>query len=180
MMWLGSKGVTRHLEAYLGFLETYGTGAIFILVFMEHLNLPGLPAAVVLPLAGLWAAQANLSFLAAILITTLAGLAGCVILYGVGWLVGPVILGFFKDKFPRQAPRIDRAVDYVHQRGGPGVCIGRIIPVLRTIISIPAGMLHMPLPVYLLFSSLGVFLYNLAFVSAGYFLGQPAIDFFLN
>ena len=168
------------MDAYLGFLEDYGIGAIFILVMMEHLNLPGLPAAVVLPLAGLWAAQSGLSFLAAILLTTLAGLVGCCVLYGVGWLVGPVLLGFFKEKFPRQAPRIDRAVDYVHQKGGLGVCLGRIVPVLRTIISIPAGMLRMRLPVYLLFSGLGVFLYNLAFVSAGYFLGEPAIDFFLN
>ena len=168
------------MDAYLQFLEAYGILAIFLLVMMEYLNLPGLPAALVLPLTGMWAAQSRLSFVGALLLTTLAGLAGCLVLYGLGWLVGPAILRFFKKKLPKQAVHIDRAVEYVDQKGGPGVCVGRFIPVLRTILSLPAGMLHMPLLSYALYSALGVFLYNLAFIGAGYFLGMPAVEFFLS
>lgn len=154
----------------------YGALFIFIIVFLEYLNLPGFPAGVIMPLAGLWAARGEISFPFVILISVGAGLAGSWALYLLGRLGGSKVLGFYFKKFPKQRPLIEDKMDMLRKKGGIGVFVSKLLPMARTLISIPAGMVRMDFMVYTVSSVLGIFLWNLVFVGMGYFFGEAAIN----
>ncbi len=75
-------------EIIMNYFARYGGIAIFVIVLLEYLNLPGFPAGVIMPLAGIWAAKGQILFPVAILITVAAGLMGSLILYFVGYKIG--------------------------------------------------------------------------------------------
>ncbi len=157
------------------YLRSYGAVAIMVIVFLEYLNLPGFPAGVVMPLAGFWASHGGISFAAVMGLSILAGLMGSWVLYFVGRAFGAPLLDHWKKKFPRQKPVIDRALQFVQKRGYWGLFIGKLIPVLRTLVPIPAGVIRMDFARYTVFSAMGVAVWNLAFVGAGYFFGQVVL-----
>ena len=70
-------------------------------------------------------------------------------------------------------------MDTVQRHGGWGVFVSKLIPMVRTIISIPAGVLKMPLRQYLISSLAGVFLWNLVFVGAGYLGGEAILQYLI-
>ena len=72
------------LNAVSMYFQQYGAAAVFVIVLLEYCNLPGFPAGIIMPLAGVWAAQGNLGFWTAIGLSVAAGLLGSVILYGIG------------------------------------------------------------------------------------------------
>ena len=72
-------------EIIMEYFTRYGGIAIFIIVFLEYLNLPGFPAGIIMPLAGIWAARGQILFPVAILITVAAGLTGSLVLYLIGY-----------------------------------------------------------------------------------------------
>ena len=167
------------VETLLSWLKEYSSIAVLVIVFLEYLNLPGFPAGVVMPLAGFWASHGGISFAAVMALSTIAGLLGSWVLYFIGRFLGAPLLEKWKRKFPRQQPMIDRALAVVQKRGYWGLFIGKLIPVLRTWIPIPAGVIRMDFARYTVFSAMGVALWNLAFVGAGYYFGQivlPAVS----
>lgn len=155
----------------------YGAFFIYLIVLLEYLNLPGFPAGVIMPLAGIWAAKGEISFPAVMILTVAAGLTGSWALYLLGRLGGGKALGFYFKKFPRQRPVIEGKIEYLREKGCIGVFVSKLLPVVRTIISIPAGMVKMDFTKYTLSSAAGIFLWNLALVGAGYFLGEPVIQY---
>ena len=154
----------------------YGAFFIYLIVFLEYLNLPGFPAGVIMPLSGIWAARGEISFPMVMLITLAAGLTGSWLLYFLGRLGGPKVMGFYFKKFPKNRKAVEEKMAYLREKGSIGVFISKLIPVARTLISIPAGMIKMNFAKYTISSVCGVFLWNLAFVGAGYFFGEKAID----
>ena len=129
------------IQTLTQFFLQYGAFFIFVIVFLEYLNLPGFPAGVIMPLAGIWAARGEISFPLVLLISVGAGLAGSWVLYFLGRLGGQ-----------------------------------KLLPMVRTLISIPAGVVRMDFCVYTVSSAMGVFLWNLVFIGAGYFFGEAAIN----
>lgn len=160
-----------------GYFQQYGAVAVFVIVLLEYCNLPGFPAGIIMPLAGLWAARGNLGFWTAIWLSVAAGLLGSVILYGLGRLGGQLFLNAYLRKFPAHRAGIDKTLDTVKRRGSWGVFVSKLIPMVRTIISIPAGVLRMPLDKYLLSSLAGVFVWNFVFVGAGYIGGEAILQY---
>lgn len=158
------------------FLE-YGAFFIFLIVLLEYLNLPGFPAGVIMPLAGIWAARGAISFPVVLLISVAAGLVGSWALYLLGRIGGPKVMGFYFRRFPKQQPVIEEKMSMLRERGGIGVFVSKLLPMVRTIISIPAGMVQMNFVKYTVSSVLGIFLWNLAFVGAGYYFGDAAIRY---
>ena len=154
----------------------YGAFFIYLIVFLEYLNLPGFPAGLIMPLSGIWAARGEISFPLVMLLTLAAGLTGSWLLYFLGRLGGPKVMEFYFRKFPKQKAVIEDKMKFLREKGCAGVFVSKLIPVARTLISIPAGMVKMNFTKYTLSSACGVFLWNLAFVGAGYFLGEPALD----
>ena len=85
------------------------------------------------------------------------------------------MIGFYFKKFPKQKPLIEEKMQMLREKGCTGVFVCKLLPAVRTIISIPAGMVQMDFVKYTVSSVLGIFLWNLAFVGAGYFFGEAAV-----
>lgn len=153
----------------------YGAFFIFLIVLLEYLNLPGFPAGVIMPLSGIWASKGEIHFGVVLILTVLAGLTGSWLLYLLGRLGGKTVTGWYFRKFPKQAPLIQEKMEMLRNKGFIGVFISKLLPVARTLISIPAGMIRMNFWTYTVSSFLGILIWNLVFVGAGYFLGETAI-----
>ncbi len=163
------------VEMITTYFADYGGIAIFVIVLLEYMNLPGFPAGVIMPLAGIWAAKGNINFFMALLITILAGLTGSLILYYLGYSGGDLFLQKYLNKYPKQRPAIERKLAWVRQKGCAGIFVSKLIPMIRTLISIPAGVAKMNLMKYTVSSTLGIFVWNLVFVGAGYFFGDAVL-----
>ncbi|EOS76905.1 hypothetical protein C819_01297 [Lachnospiraceae bacterium 10-1] len=165
------------MDVIMQYFARYGGIAIFVIVFLEYLNLPGFPAGVIMPLAGVWAARGNIKFIPALLITIAAGLAGSLILYYLGYKGGELFLQKYLNKFPKQRPLIEEKLEWIRKKGSVGIFCSKLIPMVRTIVSIPAGVSKMNLARYTVSSTLGIFVWNLFFVGAGYFLGDTVLSY---
>lgn len=165
-----------NIQTLTQYFLQYGAFFIYLIVLLEYLNLPGFPAGVIMPLAGIWAAKGEISFPLVILISVGAGLTGSWALYFLGRLGGSKVIGFYLKKFPKQKPLIEDKIEMLREKGGIGVFVSKLLPMVRTLISIPAGMVRMNFMVYTVSSVMGVFLWNLVFVGAGYFFGEAAIS----
>lgn len=159
-------------DIFIQYFTQYGGIAIFIIVLLEYLNLPGFPAGVIMPLAGVWAAKGEISFLLALTITVAAGLMGSWLLYLIGYKGGDMFLNKYLHRFPKQKPAIERNLEMLKRKGGIGIFLSKLIPMVRTLISIPAGVLKMNFARYTVSSALGILVWNFVFVGAGYFLGE--------
>lgn len=165
------------LETFTCYFTQYGAIAIFIVVLLEYMNLPGFPSGIIMPLSGVWAARGNINFFWVMVITLLAGVLGSWILYFVGYAGGSLILDKYLKKFPKHRAAIEKNFQMIQEKGCFGIFIGKLIPMVRTLISIPAGVLKIPFVKYTISSALGVFLWNLVFVGAGYLLGDAVFQY---
>ena len=166
------------VEMVMQYFARYGGIAIFVIVLLEYMNLPGFPAGIIMPMAGIWAAKGNIHFIPALVITVAAGLTGSLILYWLGYKGGELFLEKYLNKFPKQRPVIEQKLAWVREKGSVGIFLSKLIPMIRTLISIPAGVSKMNLITYTISSTLGICVWNLFFVGAGYFLGDAVLSFF--
>ena len=166
------------LETVMYYFNQYGPIAIYAIVLMEYLNLPGFPAGVIMPLAGVFAAQGNLGFLQTIGITVLAGLTGSIALYALGRFGGVPLLEKYYKYFPGHREVVEKKISYLREKGCIGIFVSKLIPMVRTLIPIPAGLMKMNFNLYCISTTLGVALWNFVFVGAGYFLGEKVIEIF--
>ena len=158
------------------YFTRYGAVAIFVIVLLEYMNMPGFPAGVIMPLSGVWAAKGNIRFLTVMLITLAAGVLGSWILYGLGRMGGNLLLEKYLKKFPKQREPIERNFDLIRQRGCFGIFLSKLIPMVRTIVSIPAGVIKMNLTKYVISSACGILIWNFVFVGAGYLMGERIFE----
>lgn len=167
------------VEMIMQYFVDYGALAIFVIVLLEYLNLPGFPAGVIMPLAGIWAARGGLGFFMTMAITVAAGLLGSIILYGLGRGGGELFLRWYYAHFPKQERLIEGRFAYLREKGSVGIFVSKLIPMVRTLISIPAGVMKMDLLRYVVSSALGVAVWNFVFVGAGYLFGDSVLRLFL-
>lgn len=160
------------IQTLTQYFMQYGAVVVFLIVLLEYMNLPGFPAGVIMPLAGIWAARGNISFAGVMLLSVAAGFLGSWILYFLGRLGGDAFFRFYTRKFPKQKELVEKHVRTLRERGAWGVFVAKLLPMVRTLISIPAGMVSMNFTAYTVSSVCGVFLWNLVFVGAGYFMGD--------
>ncbi len=117
-----------------------------------------------MPLAGFVAARGQLTLFGIVLAGTIGSLAGALFGYGVGRLIGPERLKSFSGRHGRwltlSPAEIDRASAWFARRGWAAVLVGRLVPGVRTLISVPAGVAGMPLMPFLLSTTLGTFLWT--------------------
>ncbi|MGL5540316.1 MAG: DedA family protein [Erysipelotrichaceae bacterium] len=156
------------IQRVMDLFTTHGLLILFVIVFLEYLNLPGFPSGIIMPAAGILIAQANLSFVNAIISTLIAGVLGSVVLYYAGYYFGNPILSWMGARFPKTSHSIDKTNQYIEKYGSKGVFVARLIPVARTLISLVAGIFRMHPLHYILYSTPGIFLWNTAYIFAGY------------
>lgn len=157
--------ITRAMEA----LGAPGAG---ILVAVENI-FPPIPSEVILPLAGFTASQGSMSLWAAILWTVAGSVVGAWALYGLGVVLGRDRLIRFFDWMPLvDVEDVHKAEDWFNRYGYPVVFFGRMIPIVRSLISIPAGLERMPLIPFTLLTAAGSAIWNTLLIYAGYVLGE--------
>ena len=93
------------------YFTQYGAIFVFVIVLLEYMNLPGFPAGVIMPLAGIWAAKGAISFPMVMLLSVAAGLLGSWILYFLGRLGGDAFFRFYARKFPGQKELIEKNLE---------------------------------------------------------------------
>lgn len=161
-----------NVQAFFDLFSQYGLIVLFAIVFLEYLNMPGLPAGIIMPAAGMLVAKSELNIVAAIIVSVVAGLLGSFVLYGLGYLGGATIVRRWTDKSPKIKKFMDKSMAVVEKYGNKGLFFCRLIPVLRTIVSIPAGIFKINLMQFTLYSLPGIFCWNFAFILFGYFVGK--------
>lgn len=148
-----------------------GPAGAGVAIALENL-FPPLPSEVILPMAGLAASRGSFSLFEALAWTTAGSIAGALLLYGLGAWLGVARLRAIAAKVPLLDPAdIDRTVAWFGRHGGKAVFFGRMIPVFRSLISIPAGITRMPVWRFTLLTAAGSLLWNTIFVLSGYLLG---------
>ncbi|MGX1883900.1 DedA family protein [Streptomyces sp. NPDC055287] len=153
-------------------MDTLGAPGAGIAIALENL-FPPLPSEVILPLAGFAASTGRMSLVAALLWTTAGSVIGALALYGVGAMLGRERTVAIAARLPLvKVSDIERTEAWFLRHGTKAVLFGRMIPVFRSLISVPAGVERMPLPVFLGLTTLGSALWNTVFVLAGYALGE--------
>lgn len=160
------------LEIILDYFSQYGLIFLFVIVFLEYLNLPGLPSGIIMPAAGILIANGESNFFISIIISVIAGVLGSISLYIIGRVGGVKLLDKYLKKFPKQKHYVDKIAKMVEKKGNFGIFISKLIPVARTLVSIPAGVFKLNFVSFVAYSALGIFFWNTAFISAGYFLGD--------
>jgi membrane protein DedA with SNARE-associated domain len=158
-------------------IESLGYFGIFALMVLEHL-FPPIPSELIMPLSGFVSSTSDRMNLATvILVGTLGSLIGASAWYVVGQLVSHEQLMNLVKRHGRwlalKPKDIEKAIQFFQNSGGSWVVgVGRIVPGVRTYVSVPAGLSHMPLVPYLLYSALGTVLWTAALAIAGYVLGS--------
>ncbi|MER7563025.1 DedA family protein [Streptomyces sp. NPDC097941] len=154
-----------------GLMDTLGAPGAGVAIALENL-FPPLPSEAILPLAGFAASTGRMSLAAVLLCTTAGSVIGALALYGVGALLGRDRTVALAAWLPLvKVSDIERTEAWFLRHGTKAVLFGRMIPVFRSLVSIPAGVERMPLPVFLTLTTVGSALWNTAFVLAGHALG---------
>ncbi|MEU9704245.1 DedA family protein [Streptomyces sp. NPDC047981] len=153
-------------------MDTLGAPGAGIAVALENL-FPPIPSEVILPLAGFAAAGGRMGLLAALLWTTAGSVVGALALYGVGALLGRERTVAIAARLPLvKVSDIERTEAWFVRHGTKAVFFGRMVPIFRSLISVPAGVERMPLPTFLVLTALGSAIWNTTFVLAGHALGD--------
>lgn len=166
-----------HMEWIETLLQNYGMLAIFLLILLEYACFP-VSSEIILPLAGAVAAGQRLSFPLLILFSTLAGLGGCMITYAIGRLGGSPLLERIMRRFPSMEKPILSSYRTFGDHGNSAVFISRLIPLCRTYIGFIAGAMKQSLTGYILYSGIGILVWNTVLTGLGYYFYQYRDIFF--
>ena len=157
-----------NVQQILKYILEYGIIFIFFIVYLEYCNLPALPGGVIFPTIGVFIAQSGYSMIYILMVTVLAGLLGSITLYYIGYFVGTPLIEWLIKKFPKMVKSIDKVKEYSERFGGKGVFVCRLLPVVRTIVSLISGTLKEDIVEFTIYSSLGITIWNFTLIIIGY------------
>ena len=156
-------------------VETLGYAGVALLVALENV-FPPIPSEVILPLAGFVAGRGDANLFGMILAATAGSLVGAWALYGISAAIGPERLHAFLVRYGRWfgVKEVDlvRAEQWFDRRSGTAVMLGRCVPLIRSVVSIPAGFRRMDLWRFSLLTLLGSLVWNTTLIGAGAILGE--------
>ena len=153
----------------------YGALGIFFLIFIENV-FPPIPSEVILAFGGFMTLQTTLSVQSVILAATLGSVAGALVLYGAGRWVGQTRLTAFVRRYGKylglKEENVKKAMRCYQRYQKRTVFFCRMAPIVRSLISVPAGLSRMPMGPFLLLTTLGSARWNTVLVLAGRALGH--------
>ena len=153
-------------------METIGAPGAGLAIALENL-FPPLPSEVILPLAGFTASRGNFSLFEAIFWTTAGSVIGALALYFLGAWLGRDRMRAIVSRVPLvDLADVDHVEDWFNRHGYKAVFFGRMIPLFRSLVSIPAGIERMTLWKFLVLTTAGSLIWNCIFVLAGFYLGE--------
>ena len=158
-----------------GFVDQTGYIGITLLMLAENV-FPPIPSELIMPMGGFIAARGELSVVGVVIAGVIGSLLGALLWYYIGRWVGLERLKRWACKHGRWltiAPEeVDRVAAWFDRHGGKAVLFGRLIPAVRTLISVPAGVAGMSLPKFLMYSAIGTALWTAVLTAAGYLLAD--------
>jgi membrane protein DedA with SNARE-associated domain len=153
-------------------METLGAPGAGLAIALENL-FPPLPSEVILPLAGFTASQGSFTLPEVLFWTTLGSVVGALALYTIGRVLGRERTRAIIKAVPLvDVADVDRTEQWFLDHGKKAVFFGRMIPLFRSLISVPAGVTRMNVALFLLLTTVGSLIWNTVFVMAGFYLGE--------
>lgn len=153
------------------FIYNNGIPAMFIIIMLEYACFP-VSSEIVLPFVGAFAVAKDVSYFKIIFLSSIAGLLGTSFCYFVGRIGGDKLLHHICTRFPKTKKSIDSSYEKFDKYGSYIICFGRVIPIVRTYIAFVAGSVRQPYSIFLLFSALGITVWNCLLIGIGYFLRE--------
>ena len=160
------------MQEIIDYVIKYGSIVLFILVFFENMNFPGLFAGVVYPLMGILVLYGEYSLIYMIIISILASLLGSIALYLLGYYLGNKCIMWFEKILPKSTKYLDKIMMYTEKYGSKGVLICRLLPAIRTIVSLVAGTARQNFVTFVVYSTVGISLWNIPLILIGYYTGS--------
>lgn len=165
----GLTGLTGWISSVIDALGEIGVG---LLVALENL-VPPIPSEIVLALAGYLASSGRIGLVTTLIAATAGSVLGALALYGFGRVLGEERLRRWLDRIPLvDASDLDKADRWFGRHAKSAVLFGRMAPVVRSLVSVPAGANHMALGQFTLLTTIGSGAWNALFIGAGYLLGS--------
>ena len=156
-------------------IEQLGYLGVALLVVLENV-FPPIPSEIVLPFAGFVAQQGSDSVVLMILAATVGSVVGALIMYWIAAIIGDERLHAFTRRFGKwvqiREADLTRAEEWFDRHAMSAVLVGRCVPLIRSVVSIPAGFRRMKLIPYIAYTFLGSLVWNIALVGAGAVLGE--------
>ena len=156
-------------------VESLGYIGLLLMIALENV-FPPIPSELVLPLAGFLTGQGDMWFPGAVLAATAGSILGALILYYIGYYFGENRIRALVRKFGRwvmvSEGDIDKANDWFDRHDRKAVLFGRMFPVVRSLISIPAGIRQMPMTRFLIYTTIGSAVWNTTLIGIGWILGD--------
>ncbi len=157
------------------FIDAIGLVGVALLVALENI-FPPIPSELVLLLTGFNVSQSRFGYVGAVVFATIGSVAGAWVLYAVGRILN-------EERFERllawagrflgfKRKDIDKGFDWFERHGGLVVFFGRLVPIVRSVVSVPAGADKMPLVQFSLLTAAGSFVWNSIWVAVGWGLGD--------
>lgn len=159
------------ITSLLEYINSFGYKAIFILIAIENI-FPPIPCEIILTFGGFMTTITNLTPLGVIVVASLGSYLGAVILYSLGYMITIDKLTIILSKLHFNEPELERAINWFERYGKISVLIGRLIPIIRSLISLPAGIMKMNFFSFSLYSLIGTIIWNTILVYLGIMLGN--------
>lgn len=163
-------------ELILSLINQYGYIGILLLIAIENV-FPPIPSEVILTFSGFMAKEAELNILLIIIFSTLGSIIGAIILYFVGYLLNTQIFNKIIDTklgkiLHLKKDNINKSIEIFKTKGYKSVFFARLAPIIRSLISIPAGMCKMNFSLFLILTTLGSFIWNTILILLGNMVGE--------
>jgi membrane protein DedA with SNARE-associated domain len=157
------------------FIVSAGYLGILVVMLLEVV-FPPIPSELILPYSGFLVSQSKFSFLGVWLTSVLGSVLGALILYYIGQWAGDHVIRGFLQRYGRwltlSEKDYDRTLQAFDKHGNLIVLFGRLIPIIRSLVSLPAGADHMPLRQFLTYTFIGSGIWNGLLIGAGLVLGE--------
>jgi membrane protein DedA with SNARE-associated domain len=162
-------------DLIINLIQQFGYLGIFLLIVTENV-FPPIPSEIILTFGGFMTTRTDLTVIGVILAATMGSLLGAVILYWFGTIISFERIENFAGKYGKfiglKTTDMEKAIEFYKKYENRAVFFGRLVPVVRSLISLPAGMAKMSLKHFVLLTTLGSFIWNGVLVMAGHILGQ--------
>ncbi|WP_195988211.1 VTT domain-containing protein [Clostridium sp. D53t1_180928_C8] len=162
-----------NIEEVLSILSNHSIFIIFIIMFLESLNLSGIPSTILLPSIGIFITINDLNFFNVFLLTISASILGNILFYLIAYKFGSKLYDYLYNKFPKLQKAFNKTMEISQKYGNKACLIGRFIPPVRSFISLIAGIFKIKFKEFFFYSSIGIFMWDLILILVGYLIPIP-------
>ncbi|SCS27270.1 DedA family protein [Staphylococcus caeli] len=156
------------------FMEQFGYWGIASLIFLENI-FPPIPSEIILTFGGFMTTKTELTYVGVTITSTIGSVVGAIALYGIGAWIGEANLYRLVNRYGKilriKTKDLDKTIHWFERYGYWTIFFCRFVPLLRSLISIPAGLTRMNMPLFILFTTIGTLIWNMVLIYLGQTVG---------